>query len=102
MKIKKGDKVLVISGKDRGKTGEVIRAIPEFKKIIVSGVNIKYKHERSKKGKEKGQRVEFAAPMSASNVKLICPKCSKAARVGYKILSDKTKRRICKKCQNEL
>lgn len=102
MKIHKGDKVLVTSGKDSGKVNEVIRALPKENKIVVAGVNIKKKHQRPKNTREKGQRLEMPAPFSASNVKLICPKCNQAARVGYKILSDKTKRRICKKCQAEI
>lgn len=102
MKIHKGDKVLVISGKNKGKVSEVVKALPKINKIIVAGVNIKKKHQRPKNDREKGQRLEIPAPFSVSNVKLICPKCHQAARVGYKILADKTKKRMCKKCQVEI
>lgn len=114
MKIKKGDKVLVISGKDRGKISDVIRALPREHKIVASGVNIKKKHQRPKSTKEKGQRLELPAPFSVSDVKLICPKCNQATRVGYRIFTHqnfseknlggqaKTKRRFCKKCQSEI
>lgn len=109
MKIRKGDKILVISGKDRGKVGEVIKVFPKEKKVIVAGVNIKKKHQKPKNTREKGQRIEIPAPFSVSNVKLVCSKCSQATRIGYRILSDlpvgkagKTKVRFCKKCQKEI
>jgi len=98
MKIKKGDNILVISGKDKGKTGKVTRAIPKEGKILVEGINLRKKHVRPKKQGEKGQIVQVPAAMQASNVKMICPKCGKATRVGYKIEKN-IKSRICKKCQ---
>lgn len=107
MKIKKNDIVLIISGKDRARKGKVIQALPNEKKIIVEGINIKKKSVRPKKSGEKGQIVEVPGPISVSNVKIICPKCKKPARVGYKIIESKeskkkTKVRICKKCQAEI
>jgi len=101
MKIKKNDIVLIISVKDKGKKGKVSQALPKQSKIIVEGMNIVKKHRRPKTEKEKGQVVEIAKPMNISNVKLVCPKCSKAVRVGYKISKD-IKRRICKKCGQEV
>jgi len=101
MKIKKGDKVLVTSGKNRGKTGKVTDVFPRDLRLIVEGVNIQKRHIRPKKSGEKGQVVEIAAPISASNTKLICEKCNKATRVGYK-MEKKEKFRVCKKCQNSL
>jgi len=83
MKIKKGDTVLIISGKDRGKTGKVLDVFPEQDRLVVEGANIRKRHMKPKKSGEKGQIVEKPAPFSASNVKLICPKCGKPARIGY-------------------
>ncbi len=97
MKIKKGDTVLVISGKWRGKVGKVLRAFPREFKVLVEGVNIVKKHQRPKRAGEKGQIVEISKPIPVSKVKLICPSCKKATKVGYKIEGEE-KFRICKKC----
>ena len=101
MKIKKGDLVLIISGKDRGRKGKVLKAFPKELKILVEGINLKKKHVRPKREGEKGQIVQIPAPVQISNLKVICPKCGKATRVGYQII-DKKKYRICKKCQKEI
>jgi len=101
MKIKKGDQVEIISGKDRGKRGKVLRALPEIMKITVEKINIAKKHVRPKKESEKGQRIEIPVPVDVSNAMLICPKCGKLTRVGHKI-EKKNKFRICKKCGSEL
>jgi large subunit ribosomal protein L24 len=101
MKIKKGDQVLIISGKDRGKKGKVLQAFPKERKIVVEGVNLKKKHQRPRRPGEKGQIIQFPAPIDVSNVKLICPRCGKATRVGFKI-EEKKKYRICKKCNREI
>jgi len=101
MKIKKGDTVLISIGKDRGKTGKVLGVFPKIAKIMVEGVNLRKKHIRPKKSGEKGQIIEESAPFSISNIKLLCPKCGKGARVGYKIV-EKKKCRICKKCGQEI
>jgi len=97
MKIKKGDNVLIISGKDKGRTGKVIKAMPQEQKVLVEGINLKKKHVRPKKEGEKGQVVETPAALDVSNVKVVCPKCGKVTRVGYKTEKD-AKNRICKKC----
>lgn len=99
--IKQGDTVLIISGKDRGKKGKVITCLPRENKVVVEGKNIIKKHVRPKKQGEKGQIVEVPAPLDASNVKLICPKCKQPARVGYKV-AGKNKFRVCKKCNQEI
>lgn len=101
MKIKKGDTVLIISGKDRARKGKILKALPREQKVLVEGINLKKKHIRPKKEGEKGQIVQVPAPILVFNVKLICPKCQKATRVGYKIREDK-KYRICKKCGKEI
>lgn len=101
MKIKKGDTVLVISGKDRGKKGKILKAFPKERRVLIEGVNLKKKHQKPKKTGEKGQIIEKPAPISVSNAKLICSKCNKAVRVGYKI-AGKKKYRICKKCNKQI
>lgn len=101
MKIKNGDTVLIISGKDKDKKGKVIKALPEENRIVVEGVNLRKKHTKPRRQGEKGQIVEIAAPLNISNVKLICPKCKKPTRVGYKV-AEKNKYRICKKCKQEI
>ena len=99
MKIKTGDKVKIISGKDAGKTGKVLQVFPGRKLLSVEGLNLLIKHLRPRREGEKGQRVEFPAPLNVSNVELLCPACGKAARVGYTVLENKKKVRICKKCR---
>lgn len=101
MKIRKGDQILIISGKDRGKKGKVLKVFPEASRLLVEGINLRKKHQKPKKGGEKGQIILLPASLSISNTKLICSKCGKATRVGYKILN-KTKVRICKKCKQEI
>lgn len=99
--IKKNDQVKSITGKDKGKTGKVLRVFPEEGKIIVEGLNTVKKHSKPRKEGEKGQRIEVPGKMNVSNVMLVCAKCGKATRVGYKVV-DKNKFRICKKCQAEM
>jgi large subunit ribosomal protein L24 len=101
MKIKKNDTVLIISGRDRGRTGKVLAVSKENSKIMIEGINIKKKHVKPKKQGEKGQVVQIPAFMSASNVKVVCSKCNKATRIGYKVEGDK-KYRLCKKCNQEI
>jgi large subunit ribosomal protein L24 len=107
MKIIKGDNVLVISGKDRAKTGKVLRAIPVEERVVVDGVNIAKKSQKPRQRGQKGQVVSMPKSISVSNVKLICPKCGKATRVGYKVTEEKEgeaskKSRVCKKCLAEI
>lgn len=101
MKVKKGDSVLITAGKDKGRTGKITKAFPKALKILVEGINLKKKHVRPKKQGEKGQVVEIPSALDVSNVKIICPKCGKATRVGYKIEKD-IKKRVCKKCDQEI
>lgn len=98
MKIKVNDKVRVLSGKNRGKEGKVIQVFPVAGKVVIEGVNIMKKHLRTRKAGEKGQVIELAAPLFASKVTLICPKCGKTSRVGYKIEAG-NKKRICRACK---
>ena len=101
MKIKKGDEVVVISGKYKGKKGKVLKVLPKEGKLIVEGVNIIKKHMRPRREGEKGEIVHKPAPVFASKVMLICPKCKKSTRIGYEIKEGK-KYRICKKCKSEV
>ena len=101
MKVKKGDKVLITHGKNRGKTGKVISTLPRESRVVVEGVNMQKKHVRPKRQGEQGEIVELPGPVDASNVKLICPKCNKAARVGHK-REGNVKVRICKKCDKAI
>lgn len=101
MKIKKNDQVIIISGKDRGRKGKVLKVLPETSKVIVEEINIMKKHIRPKKQGEKGQIVKVPGLIDISNVKLLCPKCAKPTRIGYKI-SKKEKYRVCKKCKVEI
>lgn len=104
MKIKVNDKVQVIAGKYKGKTGKVLQVLPDMKKVVVEGINTMYKHLRPRQKGEKGQRVQFNGPVTVSNLMIICPKCNKASRLGLKVSenvpgsSKKTKARFCKKC----
>ncbi len=106
MKIKKNDKVKILTGKDSGKTGKVLQIFPKDGRLSVEGLNILIKHLRPQKRGEKGQRIEFPGLINISNVILVCPKCGKDTRVSYKAVKledGKTKKfRVCKKCQETL
>lgn len=104
VKIRKGDTVEVISGKaeDKGKRGEVIKVLPEERRVVVQGVNVRVKHQRqvqTQAGRQlQGGRVEFEAPVSIANVMLVCPKCNEPTRVGVQ-RDEGGAHRVCKKCQ---
>jgi large subunit ribosomal protein L24 len=102
LKIKKGDRVKVLTGKDRGKTGEVMRALPDEGKVIVDGVNIARKHQRATRATMQGGIIDKDMPIPVANVALICPSCGKTTRVGYRFDKDGTKVRSCKKCGGEI
>ena len=101
MKIRKGDQILIVKGKDRGKKGKVLRGFPKTFKVLIEGVNIRKKHIKPKKNGEKGQIIEAPTPVSISKTKLICPKCGKPTRVGYRV-TEKAKFRVCKRCGEEI
>ena len=96
MKIKVGDNVIVRKGKDKGKTGKVLKFVLATNRVLVEGVNMYKSHEKARKEGAKGQMVDKAMPLSISNVGLIDPKTKKATRVGYKVEGDK-KIRIARK-----
>ena len=101
MNIKKDDKVIVLSGKDKGKQGEVMVADPKAGKVIVKGVNVATKHQKPRQQGQEGGIIKVETPIYVSKVQLVCPKCGKATRVAHKI-SDGKKTRVCKKCGAEI
>ena len=102
MNIKKNDTVLVIAGKDKGKKGKVHFAYPREDKVLVDGVNIIKKHTKPKGQVRQAGIIEREAPLDASNVMLLCPKCNKPARIGKKTLDDGKRVRYCKVCHDVL
>jgi large subunit ribosomal protein L24 len=102
MKIRKGDRVQVLTGKDRGKTGTVTRAIPERGKVIVDGVNIAKKHQKPTSQTNTGGIIDKEMPIQVANVAVICNACGKPTRIGYRFEADGTKVRICRKCEGDL
>ena len=103
MKFKKGDNVQVISGKDKGKKGKISQVFSVNNKVVIENVNKMIRHIKPKREGEKGQRIEFFAPVNASNVMVICPKCNKPTRVGFKhTQGDEKKQRICNKCKEAI
>ena len=101
MKVKKNDTVYVLTGKDSGKTGKVLRALPEDNRIVVDGINIQKKHKKARSAQQTSAIVEQAGPIDASNVLVVCPKCGKATRVAHAEVDGK-KVRVCKKCDASL
>jgi large subunit ribosomal protein L24 len=101
MKIKKGDQVQLIAGKDRGKRGAVVRVFPEQDRVIVEGANMGKRHRKAKTAGEKGERIELAMPIHVSNVMLVDPTTGKPSRIGYR-LSGTEKIRVSKKSGKDL
>ena len=101
MNIRKDDKVIVLSGKDKGKTGKVLIADPKSLKVIVEGVNVATKHQKAQKKGQDGGLIKIETPIYVSKVQLVCPKCGKGTRVAHKI-ADGKKTRVCKKCGAEI
>ncbi|MEF9970725.1 MAG: 50S ribosomal protein L24 [Oscillospiraceae bacterium] len=98
MNIKKGDKVIVLSGKDKGKQGKVLSADPKNAKVIVEGVNVAKRHLKPRKPGETGGIIKKETPIYASKVMRVCPKCDKPTREAHLFLKDGSKVRVCKKC----
>ena len=98
MNIKKGDTVVVLSGRDKGKQGKVLSADPKGGKVIVEGVSVAMKHRKPRKQNEEGGIIKMETPIYVSKVMRVCPKCSKPTRAAYRFLEDGTKVRVCKKC----
>ena len=100
--VKKGDNVLVIAGKDKGKSGKVLTAIPADNAVIVSGINIISKHKKPRNAQDKGGIIKQENKIDASNVQIICPVCGKATRVAHAVDEKGKKFRQCKKCKASL
>ena len=94
--VKKGDTVIVLAGKDRGKQGKVLEVSPKEKKVIVEKINMVTKHVKPRRQGETGGRVEAEAALYACKVQVVCPKCKMPTRIGHKILEDGSKVRVCK------
>lgn len=96
--VKKGDTVVVLSGKDRGSVGKILEVNPGKKVLIVEGVNIATKHSKPRGKYQQGGIIKQAAPIDSSNVMFLCSKCEKATKIGKRIMENGDKARICKKC----
>jgi len=110
MKIRKADNVAIITGKDRGKTGKVIKVLLSLDKVVVEGANLRKKHVRPRKQGQKGQVVQLPGPIDVSNVAVICPACGQRTKVSFKFKEvgsvqnkkSRVKTRFCKKCEKEI
>ncbi|MGE5473531.1 MAG: 50S ribosomal protein L24 [Ignavibacteriales bacterium] len=94
--IKKGDKVIIISGKDKGKTGKVLSTVPDEMKVLVEGVNMSVKHKKPKGRYQQGGKINQETPIYSSKAMVVCKNCGKPTKIGNKILDDGTKVRVCK------
>jgi len=101
-KIRRGDLVLVVAGKDRGKQGRVQRVIPQSERVVVEGVNLARKHMKPRPGVQQAGIVTIEASLSVSNVMLLCPHCNRGSRTSFSVLQDGKKVRVCKRCQEAI
>jgi len=99
MKIRKNDTVIVTAGKDRGKQGKVRRAFPNEDRVVVEGLNMIKRHSRARRATRQAGIIELEAPIHVSNVMLLCDKCGKPTRVGFRFLADGKRVRICNSCR---
>ncbi|NQS99513.1 MAG: 50S ribosomal protein L24 [Candidatus Omnitrophica bacterium] len=97
-KVKKNDMVRCCAGRDKGKKGKVLSVLPEEKRVIVEGINFIKRHTRKTREDQQGGIIQKEAPIDISNLMLLCSKCNKPTRVGFTLLKDGTKARVCKKC----
>ncbi len=102
LKARKGDKVLVIAGKDKGKKGKVLVALPKRERVIVEGVNVVKRHTRPTQRNPQGGIIEKESAIHVSNVQLICPNCGQPTRIGKREISEGKRVRICKKCGQDI
>lgn len=98
MNVKKGDTVVVIAGKDKGKKGKILKVSPKDRRVVVEGVNIVHRHTKPTQQLPQGGIIENEAPVHVSNVQLLCSRCNNVARTGRKVLDGGKKVRYCKKC----
>ena len=102
MRILKGDQVIVLQGKDKGKKAEVVRAIPSASRVILEGVNVAKRHAKPTRATQQGGVIDKFMPVHVSTVAIVCKTCDRPSRIGYKIEEDGEKVRICKKCGSTL
>lgn len=102
MRIKKGDTVKILSGNDKGKTGEVLSVIPKDNKIVVKGINVRKKHIKPRSQGEEGGIIPVECAIDSSVANVVCPKCGKETKVGYEVDDKGNKKRVCKKCGADL
>jgi large subunit ribosomal protein L24 len=102
VKIRKGDRVRVLTGKDRGKEGEVSFALPAEGKVIVEGVNVAKRHQKPTRATMQGGIIDKDMPIEVSNVAVVCEACGQATRIGYRFTGDGTKIRVCRKCEADI
>ncbi len=102
MSIRKGDQVIVLSGKDRGRQGKVLQVIPSEGKVVVEKINLVSRHTKPRQQGEQGGIIKKEAPIYACKVQRVCPKCNKPTRPAHKMLADGSKVRVCKKCGAEI
>ena len=101
-KVKRNDTVEITTGKDRGKRGEVRRVITREQRIVVAGANLVRRHRRQRSATEASAIIDVEAPLHISNVRVVCPSCSDATRVGFRLLEDGRKVRYCKRCNEAM
>ena len=102
LKVKKGDTIRVIKGKDKGKTGKVLAVYLSLGRALVEGINLAKKHKRQTRQEEKGGIVSIEMPLSIANIAVICKNCNRQTRVGFSVLKDGSKVRICRACKEAL
>ncbi len=100
--IRRDDNVMIVAGKDRGKSGKVNRVIREKNRLVVAGANLATKHVKGRPGVQQAGIIQVEAPLHVSNVMLVCPNCNQPTRVGHSFLEDGTKVRVCKKCNETI
>ena len=98
MNVKKDDKVIVLSGKDKGKSGRVLHSVPKTGRVVVEGVNIASRHRKPRQQGEEGGIIKMELPINASKVMRVCPKCDKPTRLAHAFDNNGVKSRVCKKC----
>lgn len=101
MKLKKGDTVIVTTGKDKGRKGKIEQTFPSYDTVVVAGVNVFKRHMKKRDEKRPSSIIEITKPINVSKLALICPKCNQPTRVGYLVVHGE-KERVCKKCQQKL
>lgn len=101
MKLKKGDSIKVIKGKDKGKIGKIEKVLPKINKVLVANINLFKRHMKARSQNQPSEIVTLTKPLAESNVIFVCPKCKKESRIGYKIEKG-VKSRVCRKCGSEI